>query len=187
MVSSSKQGSSKCPGKFRKVISRYLQKPGNIVTCDSGAELFEFAVVAPLFLTLILGIVWTGRAYNVYATINRAAREGARYAVLPGSAASGNSLADKLSGSCTTGTNAYTNHIVPALTSDNLDPANVKNYCQKAGWLENTYPKQCGVEISFSYPVELKIPFIPKNASTLTISTYAQMRLENQSVGGSCP
>jgi Flp pilus assembly protein TadG len=50
---------------------------------ESGAELVEAAFVIPILLMLLLGIVWIGRAYNVYETITRAAREGDRYAVLP--------------------------------------------------------------------------------------------------------
>lgn len=178
---------SETPGEFQPFIYRWVQNLRNAVESDSGAEVFEFAIVVPLVLTLVLGIVWIGRAYNVYATITRAAREGARYAVLPSSAAAGNSFADALSDSCALGTIAYTNHIVPALAAGNLDPANVQNYCQKTGWLENTYPKQCGVEVSFNYPVKVAIPFITRNMSTLNIHAHAQMRLENQSAGGSCP
>ncbi|HEX5410697.1 MAG TPA: TadE/TadG family type IV pilus assembly protein [Terriglobia bacterium] len=174
-------------GEFQPFINQWVQNLRNLVTSDSGAEVFEFAVVVPLVLTLVLGIVSIGRAYNVYATITRAAREGARYAVLPSSVAAGNTFADTTSASCTVGTNAYNKRVVPALKADNLDPANVQNYCQKTVWLENTYPKQCGVQISFNYPVEVAIPFITRNMSTLNIYARAQMRLENQSAGGNCP
>lgn len=158
-----------------------------IARADLGAELFEFAIVAPLLLMLLIGIVWIGRAYNVYETITRAAREGARYAVLPNSVASGNVTADTLSASCSTNTNTYNNYVVPALKADGLDPTNVKSYCQKAAWLENTYPQQCGVSISFEYQVQMAIPFTPLNATTINIPADAQMRLENQPTSGSCP
>jgi len=178
---------SETAGGLQPCICRRVQNLRKVVISDSGAEAFEFAIVVPLVLALVLGIVSLGRAYNVYATITRAAREGARYAVLPSSVAAGNTFADTPSASCTVGTNAYTNRVAPALRASNLDPANVQNYCQKTGWLENTYPKQCGVQISFSYPVKVSIPFITRNMSTLNIYARAQMRLENQSAGGSCP
>jgi Flp pilus assembly protein TadG len=163
-----------------------------IMAGDSGAELLEFAIVVPILLMLLIGIVWVGRAYNVYETITRAAREGAGYAVLPSSVAAGNATADTFTASCATNTNTYNNYVVPALKADNLDPKNVKSYCQKAAWLGTTYPQQCGVVISFSYQIQLAIPFTRLNATTINIPTQAQMRFENQptknqSQGGTCP
>lgn len=154
---------------------------------DSGAELLEFAIVVPILLMVLIGIVWLGRAYNVYSTVTRAAREGAGYAALPSSVASGNSFADIPSSSCSSNTNAYTDYVVPVLTSENLNPSSVQGYCQKTDWLENTYPKQCGVIVSFTYPVQLRIPFTSLNATTINIPVQAQMRLENQPTGTSCP
>lgn len=158
-----------------------------IGAAELGAELFEFAIVASLLLTLLVGIIWVGRAYNVYATITRAAREGVRYAVLPSSYAAGDAYADNPTASCSTNTNTFNNYVAPALSADNLDPTKVLNYCQQAVWLENTYPKQCGIAISFSYPVQMAIPFTSLNATTFNISAQAQMRLENQPTGSSCP
>src|SRR5882724_5911249 len=48
-----------------------------------GAEIAEAAIVLPLMFTLLLGIYWFGRAYNIYTTITHAAREGARAASAP--------------------------------------------------------------------------------------------------------
>jgi hypothetical protein len=50
---------------------------------EVGTELFEAAVTLPILLTLLLGIISMGRAYNIYQTITLAAREGARYAISP--------------------------------------------------------------------------------------------------------
>ena len=44
----------------------------------------------PLVFLLFLGIYWFGRAYNIYATITHAAREGARAATAPTAALLGN-------------------------------------------------------------------------------------------------
>jgi Flp pilus assembly protein TadG len=170
----------------------WLGRALRIAAGDSGAELLEFAIVVPILLMLLIGIVWVGRAYNVFETITRASREGARYAVLPNSVALGDAPADIPTAGCATNTNTYNNYIVPALKADNLDPKNVKSYCQKAAWLGTTYPQQCGVVISFSYQVRLAIPFTPLNATTINIPTQAQMRFENQPVlnqsqGGTCP
>lgn len=156
---------------------------------EEAVELFEFALVGPLLLTLLLGIVWLGRAYNVYETITRAAREGARYAVLPNWASQGNTYPDTPSSACATNTNAYNNYVKPVLLAGDLDTTQVQNYCQKTQWLTNTGddPPECGVVISFSYPVTLAIPFTTLNAATINIPTQVQMRQENQPTGGTCP
>jgi TadE-like protein len=173
--------------RFGVFVLRWAGRVPGIAAADRGAELFEFAIVAPLLLMLLIGIVWVGRAYNIYATITRAAREGARYAVLPSSYALGNTYADTPTATCSTNTNTFNNYVAPALTADGLDPSKVLNYCQQAVWLENTYPQQCGIVIRFSYPLRIDIPFTTLNATTLNIPTQAQMRLENQPTGGTCP
>jgi Flp pilus assembly protein TadG len=45
---------------------------------DRGAAAVEFALVLPVLIVLILGIVEFGRVYNVQISITNAAREGAR-------------------------------------------------------------------------------------------------------------
>lgn len=164
----------------------WIKRLYRMAAAETGAELLEFAFTVPLLLTLLIGIFWIGRAYNVYENVTRAAREGASYAVLPSSVAKGNTEADAISASCASNTVAFTNYVAPVLTSDNLDPNLVSGYCQKTAVLENTYPQQCGVSISFTYPVDLTIPFTPLNATTINIPAQAQMRLENQPAGG-CP
>lgn len=49
---------------------------------DSGQALTEFALVMPIVLLLLIGIIEFGRAWNVQQVITDAAREGARQAVL---------------------------------------------------------------------------------------------------------
>jgi Flp pilus assembly protein TadG len=51
---------------------------------DRGAELIEFALVLPLLLLLIAGIVDFGRLFQRLEVATNAAREGARLATLPG-------------------------------------------------------------------------------------------------------
>ncbi len=172
---------------------------------ERGAELFEFAMVAPVLLMLVLGIIWMGRAYNIYQTITRAAREGARYAVLPSCATCGNTYVDTYNSlnACLSGTtNIFTNYVSPSLLASNLDPTAIPSsgtgaYCQKAVVLDtgtagvNSGSQQCGVQISFAYPVQLSIPFTSVNATTINIPTSVQMRMENQPIDGggnpTCP
>lgn len=49
---------------------------------DRGAAAVEFALVVPLLLTLVFGIVEFGRIYNIQTSITAAAREGARVMAL---------------------------------------------------------------------------------------------------------
>jgi len=53
-------------------------------SAQDGAELIEFALVLPLMLLLLLGILDFGLLFQRYHVVTNAAREGARIAVLPG-------------------------------------------------------------------------------------------------------
>jgi Flp pilus assembly protein TadG len=55
-----------------------------LVQRERGAELIEFALVLPLLLLLVLGIVDFGFLFQRLEVVTNAAREGARIAVLPG-------------------------------------------------------------------------------------------------------
>ncbi len=143
---------------------------------EAGAELFEAALVLPVLLILLFGIISFGRAYNVYQTITRAAREGARELVLTTCA------------TCSaTGMQSYTasevetNFVKPAIAAANLDPSKITNYSTKYVWLDpnDSSPSICGIKISFDYPYTLDIPFTSQRLSTLTLNAQVQMRLES--------
>ena len=54
------------------------------IRCEKGAELIEFALVFPLLLLVVFGIMDFGLLFQRYEAVTNAAREGARVAVLPG-------------------------------------------------------------------------------------------------------
>ncbi len=54
------------------------------VRSERGAELIEFALVFPVLLLVVLGIVDFGFLFQRMEVVTNAAREGARMAVLPG-------------------------------------------------------------------------------------------------------
>jgi Flp pilus assembly protein TadG len=56
-----------------------------------GQSLVEFALIAPLFFTLVFGIIEGGRLLWTYHTVSHAAKEGARYTTVRGS---GSTLSD---------------------------------------------------------------------------------------------
>ncbi|MBB1024485.1 MULTISPECIES: TadE/TadG family type IV pilus assembly protein [unclassified Dietzia] len=52
---------------------------------DRGAAALEFALVVPVLLALVLGIIEFGRAYNIQTTLSNAARDGVRVMALENS------------------------------------------------------------------------------------------------------
>ncbi len=51
---------------------------------ERGAAMVEFAIVLPLLLMLVFGIIEFGRAYNNQVTLTHAAREGVRELTISG-------------------------------------------------------------------------------------------------------
>ena len=58
--------------------ARRISKMSRIKRDDRGAAMVEFAIVLPVLLLILLGIIEFGRAYNAQVSIQAAAREGAR-------------------------------------------------------------------------------------------------------------
>ena len=59
------------------MITKFFRK---LRKSDRGVSIIEFAVILPVLLLLVLGIIEFGWLYTAYITINGAAREGARLA-----------------------------------------------------------------------------------------------------------
>ena len=57
-------------------------RPSGLSARDRGAAAVEFALLLPVLLLLIFGIIDFGRALNAQITLTQAAREGARLAAL---------------------------------------------------------------------------------------------------------
>ena len=150
---------------------------------EAGAELVEAALILPILLMLLLGIVTFGRAWDVYQTITRAAREGAKQAVLTPCAVS-----TYCSGATNyTATDIWTNFVDPTLQSANLDAtkktSNTITYVQLDP--TGTPPHVCGIQLRFNYPYTFSLPFTSLNLSTINLQTTVRMRLENQPA--TCP
>ncbi|MDP9275361.1 MAG: pilus assembly protein [Chloroflexota bacterium] len=54
---------------------------------EEGTSVVEFALVAPVLLLVLVGILDLGRAVNAYVTVSNAAREGSHYAIIHPTAA----------------------------------------------------------------------------------------------------
>ena len=165
-----------------------------------GAEIAETAMVLPILFTILLGIFFFGRAYNIYGTITQAALQGARAAVAAPCATctTGGMTADQIA----------TNVVAPVLQASHLNPSAVQSLqpnacacgtvgcgtpvaCDPAGvsatpsicvqqnvTLTNTVGNpQCGTSVAFQYPYGFNLPF---QRFTLQLKATAQMRVENQ-------
>jgi len=59
-----------------------VEQRGGLHREERGSSLVEFALVAPLLLLLLIGIVDVARIVNAYVTVSHASREGALWASL---------------------------------------------------------------------------------------------------------
>ena len=146
---------------------------------ERGSEIVEVAAIVPLFFLLLIGIFWFGRAYNIYETINRAAREGARVAAAPSCAQCGNAAPSA------TQVAAAVNS---ALTASGIDPSQMQGYNYQVfqslstpGTCPNpptlpTAPQVCGVVVSFTYPFNFRLPFTA--IDTVNLPAEARMKEE---------
>ena len=82
---------------------------------EAGVEILEAALVLPILFTFLLGIVWFGRAFNIYSTITQAAQQGVIAAARPTCATCGNTFS----------INAADSAVVAVLQSSNLDVAQI--------------------------------------------------------------
>lgn len=122
-----------------KVLASSRSRFGGLVRDKRANELAEFAVVIPVLLMVLIGMYWFGRAYNIYETITRAAREGARYASATPCAL------------CTQSCNfpgmppypctqqIMSNAIVPSLQASHLDPSQIISVSKKAPNLNSCF------------------------------------------------
>lgn len=145
---------------------------------ERGSEILELAFILPLLLTLLIGIFWAARAYNVYETITRAAREGARVAVAPtcfGCGSSGAFLT--ASGGCSS-TDAVTAAIIGSMSASALP-------CTTGVTVSVTQHQKLQQDVSGSntqwttvqvtYPFQFTLPFTSVNMTKINISSTVQM------------
>lgn len=151
-----------------------------------GSEIAEMAMVLPVMFLTFLGIFWMGRAYNIYATVNQAAREGARVAVAPTCATCASITCGGVPGpyACDT---TIENAIKASLQGDHLD-LNSTNISAPSSNLTSTFcggggscttttnnvmicrnasltpsgvtPQACGVLIGFQYKMLSTLPML---------------------------
>ncbi len=150
-------------------------------TRTTGSQLVEMGFILPILLSMLLGVIWMGRAYNIYETMTRAAREGARVAAANSCASCGNSAATVAN---------VENAVMNSLTASNIDTSKVivptcaGNLSSKVCYVRNfqlnnagDVPIELGVVVSLSYQIKFPIPFV--KMSPITVTARAQMRQES--------
>jgi Flp pilus assembly protein TadG len=145
----------------------------------SGAEIAELAAVLPLLIALIFGILWFGRAFNIYTTINRATREAAEAAALNSCATCGN----------LPNTNIFANVVNPILLAAHLDPSLAEPTFTVTPHVilnPNSGSNVLGSVVTMSYPYTFKLngltccpPTLTPITLGVTINGRAQAQEEN--------
>jgi hypothetical protein len=170
------------------------------------AEIAEAALVLPVVFIFLLGIIWFGRAFNIYSTITQAAQQGALMAARP----SCTSCVAPTQGWGSTnfpGDAAVANTVTAVMQASSLDPAqivgsastgvpmfcaipstpagacttttnNIK-ICREVLLNQSAQVPICGATVSFQYPVPFYVPFTALTAGSFTVSAQAQSRMEN--------
>jgi len=147
---------------------------------------------------VLLGIYWFGRAFNVYATINHAAREGARYAVAQQCASCGNAPPTVANIALQVGQAMQASGLDPGLaTTDSVAhtacPVGTNAcapypgvppiyYCNNVQLVASPPSGSggpvCGVSIDFEYPFQLSLPYTSLNGQQVNLTAHVQMRTE---------
>lgn len=133
-----------------------------------GTEILETALVLPVLFMFLLGIVWFGRAFQVYATLTQAAQRGAVTAARASCATCGNTFPDdtavsnavyavtdasKLDSSVIAGNPIGTplpDCPAPAPPQSCSPPGSSITICRSVVINGNSTQPQCGVVVTFS-------------------------------------
>ena len=139
--------------------------------------LVEFALILPLLLLVVLGLIEAGRLIFIYAAVTSASREAVRYGSATGENAGGLARYEDCAGINAAALNIG---VLTELTSDDIQiryynsPSDADN-----AWLDTCPPdkspksgSQIGVFVSAPYSPIIPMPFIPSfNNMTITASS----------------
>jgi Flp pilus assembly protein TadG len=139
------------------------RSPRNWFRSESGGSVVEFALTAPILLTIVFGLMEVCMASYCREMISEVAREGTRYAIVHGATCTTPNNA-----SCTVSAatiNSYVTNVWPRMGGGTMN-------------VNTTFPDGnqnpgSRVQVTVTYNFPLSIPWIP--ASTLTMSTASVM------------
>ncbi|MBI3645076.1 MAG: pilus assembly protein [Acidobacteriales bacterium] len=173
-----------------------------------GAEIAEAALVLPVVFTFLLGIVWFGRAFNIYATITQAAQQGAVTAARPACATCPQGCPWQDGG----GTDTHfpcdatvENSVFSVMDASSVDKSKIITYmpsvaacpsppappgggctttnnvtiCRLVVLNPTSPPAQCGTIVSFQYPFQFHVPFTSLGTQPIFLKAEARSRMEN--------
>ena len=145
-------------------------KPADISSCrgQRGAAVVEFALVAAVFFTLLIGIMEMGRILFYWNTVAEVTRLGARMAVV-----------------CDLGDSDIKTKMVklfPAMTATDIDIKYQPSTCTK----ESDNCEWITVSIAKGVPIETFIPYVPLSLTMPACSTTLT-RESMDSSGGDNP
>jgi TadE-like protein len=128
-----------------------MRRLRNLVADVKGSEIAETAVVLPLVVMLIFGIIWFGRALNIYATIHRAAHEAAQAGANNSCATCGNASL--------TQANVKATVVDPILQAAHLDPGQIQAFSvlQDQQLNPGSNPVEYGTIATLSYPWNFRL------------------------------
>lgn len=172
---------------------------------SEAAEIAEAALVLPVVFVFLLGIVWFGRAFNIYSTIQQAAQQGAIAAARPtcatcpvfttttfpspktidgivssvmqASSLDPGQIITPSPSSVPAGCTTSTNHIT-ICQEMLLNPSSSTAQAQNCS-SPPTPSQVCGTLVTFQYPFQFYLPFTSLNLSKVTLTAQAQSRTEN--------
>jgi hypothetical protein len=177
----------------------------SFLTRHHGSEIAEAAVVLPVLFLVLFSIYWFGLAFNIYSTINHAAREGARTAAVPACAScsvgctwSGTNLPCDASVISAVNSALIADHLNPELTQPFVPnpppvpcpgavPAGICATSANGGFTicrnvaldqNSSAPQVCGIIVSFRYPYQLALPFSSLSNQQILLKAEVQMQGE---------
>jgi len=106
-----------------KVLPLGRKSQGRLWKDQGASELVEFAVILPVLMMVLMGMYWFGRAYNIYETMTRAAKEGAAYGARPACALC--SVPCGVVGQFPCADDVANNVVVPALNAAHINPSSL--------------------------------------------------------------
>ena len=150
---------------------------------DTGSELVETALCAPVLFAMIFGIVYFSLALYADHFVANAAKEAARYAVVHGSTWSGSSCQSASTFNCDATDTDVSNFVIaqlpPGLSSSQLSVSTSWPGTTNAGTacdtLNGNNSPNCLVTVHVNYSFSLPLPFV--NQGVVPFTSSAQMSI----------
>lgn len=156
-------------------------------------------MVLPIAFMFLLGIVWFGRAFNIYSTITQAAQQGAVAAARSTCVSCGNNATNDGAVVRTVSSVLQASHLDPGQIPTNSNPPTVTAACSPLAPPptcntssniticrsvilnpnDSADPAQCGAIVSFQYPFQFYLPFTSLNNQRIVLTAQSQSRMEN--------